>query len=291
MSPSTPAAERNQALVAALQWGLVQAFVLDTAGRFLQNYYRATTDAFFAPGWVTSIQFAAPLGLLVGAVGGYRWVRSGRGATTESAHRNRVVFVGTLLAGWGLAIVPTLALQSLLGDQFWTIPYFALPTAFALLAGLGAVVLAYRVDAAVYRQRRDRLVGAVQGAFLGLVLGMVGFALYGSYLVATRDNVSLDGGPGIVAAVCLGAIAGYALADRHSTDRAAEFLVLLVLSTFGLTIAVSVGTTLLAAVGLGWGVSWSAAPLVLSTVAALLLSGYLAYGVKTTVYKRLVGAR
>ncbi|MFB6161173.1 MAG: hypothetical protein ABEJ61_08360 [Haloferacaceae archaeon] len=106
----------------ALQWGLVQTFVLEAVGRLLRNYYRATTDAFFPPRWVTSVQFAAPLGLLVGGLGGYRWVTSGRAATSASAHRDRVVFVGALLAGWALAIVPAMTFRWLLGNRLFSVP-------------------------------------------------------------------------------------------------------------------------------------------------------------------------
>lgn len=209
MPPSDAPSAQKQALTTALQWGLVQAFLLDTLGRLLRNYYRATTDAFFPPSWVTSIQFAAPLGLLVGGIGGYRWVTSGRATTSASAHRNRVVFVGSLLAGWTLAIVPTLALQWLLGDQLFTMPYFVLPTFTAVLVLVGSYRLAYRVDADWYRQHRSRLLGVVKGAFAGVILGVIGFIAYGSYLAATQTNYSFSGGPGIVVAVCLGAIAGY----------------------------------------------------------------------------------
>jgi len=290
MSATTPPDTSKQALVAALQWGLVQTFVLDTLGRFLRNYYRATTTAFWPPDWVSSLQFAAPLGLLVGGIGGYRWVTSGRAATTETAHRTRVVFVGALLVGWGLAIVPTLAFQSLLGEQFFTVPYFVLPTVFALLAGSGAVLLAYRVDPATLRQRRTRLLGAVQGAFVGLAAGLVGFIGYTNYLLATRDNVSVDGGLLIAATAALGGLAGFALAHRlRSGDRAPEFLVVFVSSLLVLSLGLSLGQTALAVVGVPVGFGWSGTVLLLSTVVSLLLAGYLAYGAQSAVYRRFVG--
>ncbi|MBX0286275.1 hypothetical protein EGH22_08050 [Halomicroarcula sp. F28] len=289
MSSAEPPATGKQARVAALQWGLVQTFVLDTLARFLRNYYRATTTAFFPPDWVSSLQFATPLGLVVGAVGGYRWVTSGPGATTAAAHRDRVVFVGALLVGWALAIVPTLAAQWLLGEAFFTVPYFVIPTLSAISAALGAVAVTYRVDPAALRRRRARLLGAVQGAFVGLALGLVGFILYSNYLIATRDNFSVDGSPGIVLGVVVGALVGYALADRlRSGDRAAEFLVLFVCSLTVLSLGLSLGQTTLAAVGVPVGFGWSGASLGLSTVASLLLSGYLAYGAETAVYRRFV---
>jgi len=159
-TPSRPPAERSRALVAALQWGLVQAFALDAVARLLRNYYRATTELFFTPGWVVTLQFAAPLGLFVGGVGGYRWARSGRAASSTAAHRTRLRFVGALLVGWALAIVPTAAFGWLLGDLYST-PYFLLPTATAVAVLLAASLFAYRVDPAWYRRRRGRLLGAV----------------------------------------------------------------------------------------------------------------------------------
>lgn len=290
MPSAEPPATETQARVAALQWGLVQTFVLDTLARLLRNYYRATTTAFFPPDWVSSLQFATPLGLVIGAVGGYRWVTSGRGARTAGAHRDRVVFVGALLVGWALAIVPTLAGQWLLGEAFFTVPYFLVPTLSALVAALAAVAVAYRVDPAALRQRRARLLGAVQGALVGLALGLVGFILYSNYLIATQENFSVDGSPGMVLGVVGGALVGYALADRlRSGDRAAEFLVLFVCSLTVLTLGLSLGQVVLAAAGVPVGFGWSGAVLVLSTVASLLLSSYLAYGAETRVYRRFVG--
>ncbi|RDI69992.1 hypothetical protein [Halopelagius longus] len=285
--PST----KNQALVAALQWGLVQLFVLDTLGRLLQNYYRATTDAFFPPDWVASIQFAAPLGLLVGGIGGYRWVTSGQLATSASAHRKRVVFVGSLLAGWTLAIVPTLAFQWFLGDQLFSIPYFVLPTLTAVAVFVGSHLLAYRVDSESYRRHRTRLLGAVKGAFAGLMIGMIGFVAYAGYLAATRTTYSLSGGPGIVVVVGLSAIAGYVLTDtERSGDRSAEFIVLLILFVLAFSLVTTLSMVVLKVVGvplLGLASSfvWPLIPLVLALTAA----GYLTYGVQTTFYRRFVG--
>lgn len=287
-APST----RPQALVAALQWGLVQAFVIDSFARLFTNYYRATTDAFGAPGWVYSVAVATPLALLVGGVAGYRWVTSGRGVTTPAAHRRRVVFVGALLGGWALAIVPELAFEWLLGDRLFTVPFFVLPTVVAGFVLAGAFALAYRVDPGWYRQRRSRLLGAVQGAIAGLLLGMVGFVAYGNYLAATRSNFSLDGGPGIVVAVSAGAVVGYVLSGRaREADRSVEFLVVLVPSLLGFALLTGVVTTALGALGFptlgfGWGAS-----VVLPSVSALVLAGYMAYVARTSFHRRFVGHR
>ncbi|MFC4452104.1 MULTISPECIES: hypothetical protein [Halorussus] len=286
-APST----QKQALVTALQWGLIQTFVLDTLGRLLRNYYRATTDAFLPPNWVTSIQFAAPLGLLVGGIGGYRWVTSNRASTSASAHRNRVIFVGSLLAGWALAIVPTMAFQWLLGDWLFSMPYFVLPTLTAISVFVGSYLLAYRVETAWYRRHRPRLLGAVKGAFAGLLVGFIGFIAYGGYLAATQTSYSLSGGPGIVTAVCLGAIAGYMLTDtERGGDRSAEFVGLLIVSLLAFSLLLTLGMVAFNAVGVSpFGFSssfiWPLIPLVL----ALGVASYLAYGVQTTFYRRFVG--
>lgn len=286
-APST----RTQALITALQWGLVQTFVLDTLGRLLVNYYRATTDAFLSPSWVTSIQFAAPLGLLVGGIGGYRWVTSGRASTAAAAHRNRVIFVGALLASWALAIVPTVAFQWLLGDRLFSVPYFVLPTLTAVLVFVGSYLLAYRVETEWYRHHRTRLLGAVKGAFAGLLVGLIGFITYSGYLAATQTNYSLSGGPGVVTAACLGAIAGYVLTDtERGGDQSAEFVGILIVSLLAFSLLMAFGMVALNAAGaspFGFSSSfiWPLVPLVL----ALGVASYLAYGVQTTFYRRFVG--
>ncbi|KAB1197210.1 MULTISPECIES: hypothetical protein [Haloferax] len=291
-SPDSPSTQK-QALVTALQWGLVQAFVLDTVARLLRNYYRATTDVLYAPDWVFSIQVAAPLALLVGGLGGYRWVTSGRAATSAPAHRNRVVFVGSLLVSWALAIVPTAAFQWLLGDRLFTVPFFVLPTLAAISAFGGAYLLAYRVETEWYRRHRDKLLGTARGAVVGLVLGVVGFVVYGAYLAATQTSYSLSGGPGIVAGVCLGALAGYAFGDTgRDGDRSAEFLVIFLPSVLALAVLVGLGSVVLSILGVSVfdiGVSPSFVTILVPIVAALGVASYLTYSVETTFYRRLVG--
>jgi hypothetical protein len=272
---------------------LVQAFVLDTLGRLLRNHYRTTTDVLYAPDWVVSIQFAAPLGLIVGGFGGYRWVASGRAATSASAHRNRVVFVGSLLVCWTLAIVPTVAFQWVLGDRLFTGPFFVLPTLVAISAFGAASLLAYRVDSDWYRHNRNKLLGTATGAVVGLVLGVVGFVVYGAYLAATQTNYSLSGGPAIVAGVSLGAVAGYAFADAEgSGDRSAEFLVIFLPSVLALALLMGLTSVALAILGVSVfeiGVSTSFVTVLVPIVAALAVSGYLTYSVETTFFRRLVG--
>jgi hypothetical protein len=187
---------------------------------------------------VTTVQFTVPLGLVVGGYGGYRRVTSGRGATTRTAHRRRVTFVGALLVGWALAIVPTLLAGVVFGDPLFETPYFVVPTLVALTVLGGAFVLAYRTDPARYARYRNRLLGGVQGALCGLLLGVTGFVLYGRYLEATRDQFSFDGSLGIAAVVGVGTVAGVLLVDTDDGgDRAAEFVTLLVLTGLGVPIA------------------------------------------------------
>jgi hypothetical protein len=289
-SPDT-ISTRKQALIAAIQWGLVQTFALNLLGGFLQNYYRATTDAFLPPRWVASIQFAAPLGLIVGGIGGYRWVSSDRAKASVSAHRNRVVFVGSLLAGWALSIVPTMAFQWLLGEQLFTSPYFILPTLTAILVLVGSYLLGYRVSTEWYRHHRSRLLGAVKGAFAGLLLGVIGFIAYGGYLAATQTNYSLSGGPGIVVAVSFGATVGYVLTDTEDAgDRSAEFFVLLILSLFAFSLLTALGMVALNAIGVSpFGFSSSLLLPLIPIVLALGVASYLSYGAQTTFYRRFAG--
>jgi hypothetical protein len=285
----TASPSRRYALVAALQWGLVQAFLLDSLGRFLRNYYRATTEAFFAPGWVTSIQFAAPLGLLVGGYGGYRWVTSGRGAVTEAAHRRRVGFVGALLAGWALAIVPTLAFDVVLDDRLFTVPYFLAPSLVSVLVLGGAYALAYRVPPSWYARRRNRLLGAVQGALCGLLLGLAGFVLYGQYLAATRDTYALDGSLGTVVSVVVGAAAGLALVDTDKRGEcAAEFVTVLLLSGLALPLLVALVLATLNAAGLLAGFGTPYLYPLFPVVVALGLSVYATYVARTHLSRRLL---
>ena len=290
MTPADSSPTRKRALVAALQWGLVSSFVFDTAGRLVRNYYRATSDAFFPPDWVFLVQLASLPALVVGAGVGYWWLASGRGDATESAHRVRVRFVGALLVGWALAIVPTAALQSVLGDAFHTVPYSLLPTLFASTALVAAYLLAYRADRTWYDRRRSRLLGVGQGALVGLLLGLTGFVVYGSYLAATRTNYALDGGPGLAVLACLGAVVGYLLGDSPETaDRAAEFVTLLVLATFALSVATALAFVAVDAFGLGFPGSTMLVYPLAPLLAALALATYLTYRVRTNVYGRIVG--
>lgn len=82
-----------------------------------------------------------PRAFVVGAVGGYRWVASGPGATTQAAH-------------FPPEIVVLLALE---GDPLG-VGYVVVPTAFGVAVLVGASLLAYRVGPARFRRLRKRLV-------------------------------------------------------------------------------------------------------------------------------------
>ena len=214
-------------------------------------------------------------------------------AASASAHRNRVVFVGALLVGWVLAIVPTAAFGWLFDEELFSVPYFLLPTAAAVSALAGAYVLAYRVDPEWYGDRRARLLGAVAGSLVGLLLGTIGFMAYGEYLAATRTDYSFDGGRGLVLAASLGAVVGAVSTDTdRAADRSAEFVLLVIPSLLAFRLVTAVAALGLGAVaGPTRGVASSFLVPLAPTALALGVAGYLAYGAETSLHARLVGRR
>ncbi len=290
-SPPGPRAVRRRASVAAIQWGLIYGYVLDTVGRLFTNYYRATAGAAVPPDWVNTVRLAIPLGLLVGGVGGYRWVVGGRGSATAAAHRKRWVFVGALLAGGAFSWVPTVVL----GDRLYAVPYFLVPTLVAVAVFAVAVALGYRVDRAWYRRRRRKLGGAVQGALGGFLVLLFGGFAYGVYTAAARVErpsvaVGLDGSLVVPLAVGVGAVAGYAAADSEASgDRAAEFVTVVLLAFFGATpvlalVALVVGVLGVPVGGVVASAVLAAGPFVLSVGVA----GYLTWGARTDVHRLFV---
>ena len=139
--PSSAPTERERAVVAGLQWGLTQAFVLGSLATLLDDYYRATTSRLFPPDWVFSVVAAVPLAFAIGGVMGYRWVANGQATSGSRAHRARVTFTGTVLVGWALAIVPRIGMRAVLGDRLHTAPWFLLPSLVPVVVLGGA---AYR---------------------------------------------------------------------------------------------------------------------------------------------------
>ena len=131
----------------------------------------------------------------------------------------------------------------------------------------------------------------MQGAFVGGIIGVVGFAVYGRYLLATQTNFSLNGGPGVVVAVCLGALIGYILTDSESSgERALEFLTLLLLTLFGLTLLSVIGVYAFPIAGITTSVFESILRFLSPIVLVVVVTGYLTYGARTTFYRRLTGS-
>lgn len=150
---STPSTAR-QGHVAALQWGFVQAALVAIVADLLSGYHALTTDAFFTPGWILSVQAAPFVVFFVGAYGGYTWVTGGYAETTREAHRTRVRFVVALVGLW-VAHFP-LELGLLVAVDSALLRAFAPPVFTLLLLG-GAYLLAYRVDPAVFGRMQERV--------------------------------------------------------------------------------------------------------------------------------------
>lgn len=129
------------------------------------------------------------------------------------------------------------------------------------------------------------------GSFAGLLVGFIGFITYGGYLAATQTNYSLSGGPRIVLAVFLGAIAGYVMTNtERGGDRSAEFVVLLIGSLLAFSLLMTLGMVALNTVGLSpFGFTSSFILPLIPLVLALGVPGYLAYGVQTRFYRQFVG--
>lgn len=209
---------------------------------------------------------------------------------TVPVHRTRVEFVGALLVGWALAIVPTLVFQEILGGHLFTVPYFILPTLTALVVFLGAYLFAYHADTSWYRVHRRKVLGAVQGAFVGGIIGVVSFVIYVRYFLPVGADFSLNGGLGTVTAICLGALVGYALADTEASgDRSLEFLTLLVSMEFGVALLSAIGTYAFATTGIRIGEIVSTLLFVGPVVLVVAVAGYLTYVSRTTFYQRLTG--
>ena len=153
-TPSTTPPSGRQALVAALQWGLVQASLVAAVGDLLAGYYDLTTDAFFAPSWVQSVGFAVPVVFLVGLYGGYTWVTEGYAEATHEAHRARIRFLVALVGLWLVHFLAELLL--LVAVDSALLRAFA-PPAFTLAVLGGAYLLAYRVDPATFVRVQERL--------------------------------------------------------------------------------------------------------------------------------------
>lgn len=238
------AASRKAKVVGAIQWAAVGFSASNALWQAVSDYYLFVRDGF-------SIGLPSPFGTLLygllvaslfgGLVGGYVWV----GRRTDSAererreHRRRVAFLFVLLSLGVAALVAEMGVSELLGDRFYTVPYFLVAPALDLLALVGAYGLVYRTDLdwtdaggeSASGRRADGsyrpslvagAVGGVQWAVTALYLGVVVFGVVSEYLVRTRTSVNFGLGFPFVAAVALAFVAGYVRARRpaESSDEA-----------------------------------------------------------------------
>ena len=150
---STPSTAR-QGHVAALQWGLGQAALVALATDLLAGYYDLTTNVFFTPGWLFSVQAAPIIAFFVGAYGGYTWVTGGYAETTHGAHRTRLRFVVALVVLWFGHHAPELLVTLVVGSR---LALALVPPLFVALVLVGAYLLAYRVDPSVFGRVQERL--------------------------------------------------------------------------------------------------------------------------------------
>jgi hypothetical protein len=148
----------RQALVAACQWGFVQASLLATVGDLFVAYHRFTTDSVFVPGWILAVGLTVPVALLVGGHGGWTWVSRGYGERTRETHRRRRRFVLAGVVLWPAHLLPEVGLRVVLTDGATTLAGVLLGPCSTLAVLVGAYLLAYRVDPAVY-DRLARVVG------------------------------------------------------------------------------------------------------------------------------------
>lgn len=288
------AASRRQIVVATLQWGLVQTFLLQTAAGVLAGY-----DAWIGgvpPAWPSSLRFAALPAFLVGAYGGYRWLDAGPGAATSDAHRRRVRFLGAFLVGWALAVVPALVWGVVVGEPLGTPAGALLPGLSGLAALAAAWLFGYRRGAdgpAWYRRRRGHVLGAVAGCLTGIAVCVLLVATLGP----TLDGPGRTSTPAHVTplvGVAIATLGGVAVGTRVP-DRVREYLTLLVASTLALSVAVGVGAVFLAVSGLGESLGGLAGSVgatlafVVPFASALVASAVAAFWAETDVVARVVG--
>jgi hypothetical protein len=132
----------------------VQAALVAVVAGLLSGYYDLTTDSIFVPGWVLSVQAAPLVGFFVGAYGGYSWATGGYASTTREAHRTRLRFVVALVGLWCLHVPLELGLLVAVDSPLLRA---VAPPVFTLLVLVGASLLAYRVDPAVFGRAQERL--------------------------------------------------------------------------------------------------------------------------------------
>lgn len=225
---------RKAKVVGAIQWAAVGYSASSAVWQAITDYYHFVRDSIGSPEplgvalWVLFV--AATLG---GLVGGYLWVkrRTDSGEQERREHRKRVAFLFVLIALGIVALLAKMTVSELLGERFYAVPYFLVPSVLDLLALAGAYGLVYAVDVdwtdaggrttdGAYRPSRVAgAVGGVQWAVTALYLGVLGFAAVSEYLVRTRESISLDPAWELTAGITAAFVAGY-LRARRPTDSA-----------------------------------------------------------------------
>lgn len=271
---------RKAKVVGAIQWAAVGFSASTAVWQAVSDYYLFVRDSFFSLGipepFGTILYGFVVVSLLGGLVGGYFWV----GRHTDSAeqesreHRTRVSFLLVLLSLGIVSLVVEMAASELLGDRFYTVPYFLLSPILDLLVLGATYALVYRSDIdwtdvggtsadGAYRPSRVAgAVGGVQWAVTALYLGFVAFGLVGEYLLRTRESFSLDLGGWFVAGVAAAFVVGYVwsrrLAESSEAARSAHHdRVEYLLSVFALGLVLSLvsGIVLTAFPSLGFDLS------------------------------------
>lgn len=300
---------RKAKVVGAIEWAAVGYSASSVIWQVVTDYYLFVRDAFGLPellgGFLWVLFVVSTLG---GLVGGYVWVkrRTDSAERERREHRKRVAFLFVLLALGVVALVLRMAVSELLGDQFYTVPYFLVPSVLDLFVLAGAFWSVYVIDADVidaggrmadgaYRPSRTvGLVGGVQWAVTVLYLGLLGFVVLSQYLVQTRESVSLNPTWELIAVVTVAFVAGYVWARRSADSKAiareahsrrVEYVVSLFAFGVGLGIVSAVAAMVVQSLGFGFfGFVW------FGTVAglSLLLAYFTTYVADLDLLDRLL---
>jgi hypothetical protein len=288
------AASRKTKVVAAIQWAVVGYSATTPLWKAVSDYYFFVRDGF-------SVGIPDPFGMALyalvvasipgGLVGGYVWAgrRADSAESERREHRRRVAFLFVLLSLGVASLVARMVVSGLLGDRFFTVPYFLASPVLDLLALAGAYALVYRAGVdftdvggsptdAVTRDEttpggttpdgtyRPSLaagaVGGVQWAVTALYLGFAAFGIIGEYLLRTRQSVDLQLGLPFVAAVLAAFVVGYVRVRRPTTSAEAaqsahRRRVEYVLAVFGFAFVLSIlfGVAMMVFPSLAFGLS------------------------------------
>lgn len=288
---------RKAKAVGALQWAAVGYSASSALWQAVTDYYLFVRDAFGLPEplavvlWVLFV--ASTLG---GLVGGYLWVKRATDSAEQEhrEHRKRIAFLFVLLALGIVALLAKMAVSELLGEGFYTVPYFLVPSLLDLFVLAGAYWSVYVTDADVldaggwttdgaYRPSRTAgLVGGVQWAVTAFYLGLLGFLAVSEYLIQTRKSVSLDPAWELTTGVAVAFVAGYVWARRSVDSEAVareahssrvEYVLSLFAFGVGLGVVFAVALVVLQSLGFGFlGFVWFGTVTGLSLLFAYLLT-------------------